>query len=147
MHRSPVPVAFLDHSPRREEMENGGPAGIEFVLLNNPVARLGDGMGSAVIGDCFLLFSRQVFQKAIAAWFSFRGGQVMVSEDRAAKQPWLTEAEGERLEKERERAEKERERAEKERERAEKERERAEKEQERAARLELERRLAELSGK
>ena len=51
-------------------MENGGPAGIEFVLLNNPVARLGDGMGSAVIGDCFLLFSRQVFQKAIAPWFS-----------------------------------------------------------------------------
>jgi len=74
-----------------------------------------------------------VFSEELAAWLSFRDGQVVVSEDRAAARPWLTEVERERLHKEHERAEKEHERAEKER--------------ERAARLELERRLAELTGK
>src|SRR6185295_17676742 len=34
--------------------------------------RFGDGMGCAVIGNCFLLSSRQVLQKTIAAWFSGR---------------------------------------------------------------------------
>lgn len=74
-----------------------------------------------------------VYSQELAAWLSFRDGQAVISEDRAGQQAWLSDVE--------------RERAEKERARAEKERERAEKEQERAMRLELERRLAELTGK
>jgi Uma2 family endonuclease len=78
-----------------------------------------------------------LFSHVLRAWLIFEDGQLEIAEDRAGTQRWLTELE-------RERADHERALAEAERERAEKDHERAEKERERAARLDLERRVAEL---
>ena len=95
--------------------------------------------------------SDAVFSEVLEAWLVPSDALLEVADDRAGKLRWLTgeeqalaETARERTEKERERAEKERERAEKELALAEKERERAEKERERTARLDLERRVAEL---
>jgi Uma2 family endonuclease len=85
-----------------------------------------------------------VHSHALSAWLHFEDGQLEIADDRAGTERWLTELEHERAEHERALAKAERERTEKERERAEKERERTEKERERAARLDLERRVAEL---
>ena len=74
-----------------------------------------------------------VFCETLEAWLAEEGGLLRISRDRAGHERWLTEQEYERAEKERERAEKEQERAEKER--------------ERAARIELERRIAEIEAK
>jgi hypothetical protein len=81
--------------------------------------------------------SAPAFSQVLEAWLLPDASQLDFADDRSGAHRWLN------LE-EQERAEKERERAEKEREHAEKERERAEKERERAARLDVERRLAEL---
>jgi hypothetical protein len=88
-----------------------------------------------------------VHSTQLDAWVSVWGTELVISRDRAARERWQTDAELLQRENERIHAEKERERAEKERERAEKERERAEKEREQAARIDLERRLAELEAK
>ena len=85
-----------------------------------------------------------VYSQALDAWISVDSRQIVISNDRAARERWLTDEERERAEQERAQAEKERAQAEKERERAEKEHERAEKERERAAREDVERRLREL---
>jgi hypothetical protein len=77
------------------------------------------------------------FSEVLEAWLVPADALLEIADDRAGKLRWLTGEEAER-------AAKERERAAKEHERAEKERERAEKEHERAARLDLERRVAEL---
>jgi hypothetical protein len=83
------------------------------------------------------LFERTAFGEEPAyceyldAWFIPRDQLLDIADDRAGQHRWQTSTE--------------RERAEKERERAEKEHERAEKERERATRIELERRLAELT--
>jgi len=71
-----------------------------------------------------------VFSEVLEAWLVPADARLEVADDRAGKQRWRTGEETERAEKEHERSEKERERAEKER--------------ERAARLDLERRVAEL---
>jgi len=84
------------------------------------------------------------FSEVLDAWLIPSDALLEVADDRSLKNRWLTGEQQARAEKDHEQAEKERERAEKEHERAEKERERAEKEQERAARLELERRVADL---
>jgi len=81
--------------------------------------------------------SDPVFSEVLEAWLVPSDALLEVADDRAGKLRWLT---GE----EKAVAEMEHERAEKERERAEKERERAEKERHQAARLDLERRVAEL---
>jgi hypothetical protein len=88
-----------------------------------------------------------VHSNALDAWLIAQPPRLVIAHDRAGSRPWLTETERERAEKERAILDWERERAEKERERAEKERERAEKEREQAARIELERRLADLEAK
>jgi hypothetical protein len=77
------------------------------------------------------------FCRYLQAWFIPNDLTLEVADDAHGEHLWPTEVQMEAIEKERERAEKERERAEKERERAEKERERA-------ARLDVERRLAQL---
>jgi hypothetical protein len=94
------------------------------------------------------------YSSVLDAWLSVDDGQLVISEDRAGARRWRTELERQgaaltqaQAEAEQARLHAEHERAEKERERAEKERERAEKERERAARLDLERRMAELEAK
>lgn len=77
--------------------------------------------------------SEPVHSSELDAWVSVGGTELVISRDRAAAEPWLTETALLRNERERERAEKERERTEKER--------------EQAARIELERRVAELEAK
>ena len=84
-----------------------------------------------------------VASEVLGAWLIPTATTLEIADDRAGAQRWLT---WEEIAAQRE-AEKERERAEKEHARAEKERERAEKEHERAARLELERRIAEIETK
>jgi hypothetical protein len=84
-----------------------------------------------------------VVSEALGAWLVPTAKTLEIADDRDAVRRWLP---WEELALE-EQARAERERAEKERERAEKERERAEKERERAARLELERRIAEIEAK
>jgi hypothetical protein len=88
-----------------------------------------------------------VHSDVLDAWLSVADRQLVIAEDRAGARLWRTELERERAAKERALAAEERERAEKEQARAEKEQERAEKERELAARLELERRVAELEAK
>jgi Putative restriction endonuclease len=88
--------------------------------------------------------------ETLGAWLIPTTTTLEIADDREGNRRWLNWEElavAEQAATERERAEKERERAEKEHERAEKERERAEKERERAARLELERRIAEIEAK
>jgi hypothetical protein len=88
--------------------------------------------------------------EVLGAWLIPTTTTLEIADDRDGARRWMTWEElaaAKEAETARERAEKERERAEKERERAEKERERAEKERERAARLELERRIAEVEAK
>jgi hypothetical protein len=84
-----------------------------------------------------------VASEVLGAWLIPTPTALEIADDREGARRWLTwqelaEVAGE---------EAERERAEKERERAEKERERAEKERERAARIELERRIAQIEAK
>jgi hypothetical protein len=91
-----------------------------------------------------------VASEVLGAWLLPTRTLLEIADDRAGSRRWMTGdevADVKQAEAERERAEKEHERAEKEHERAEKERERAEKERERAARLELERRIAEMKAK
>lgn len=88
--------------------------------------------------------SDAVFSEVLEAWLVPSDAVLEVADDRAGKLRWPTGEERERAEKEQALAEKERERAEKEHALAERERERMEKERERAARLDLERRVAEL---
>jgi Uma2 family endonuclease len=81
--------------------------------------------------------------EALGAWLIPTTSTLEIADDREGLRRWLTWEELAALEQ----ATTQRERAEKERERAEKERERAEKERERAARIELERRIAEIEAK
>jgi hypothetical protein len=67
-----------------------------------------------------------IFSEVLDAWFLHEGDRIHIADDREGRQPWMTDEQ---------------------RERAEKERERAEKERERAARLDVERRLAELEAR
>ncbi len=99
--------------------------------------------------DSFGLFERvaagdqPVFSEVLGAWLVPTATTLELADDREGLERWPT-WEDQMLT---DRAEMVRERAEKERERAEKERERAEKERERAARLDVEKRLAELERK
>lgn len=88
--------------------------------------------------------SDAAFSEVLEAWLVPSDALLEVADDRAGKLRWLTGEEQALAGQERERAEKEQALAGRERERAEKERERADKERERAARLDLERRVAEL---
>ena len=91
--------------------------------------------------------SEPVHSTELDAWFLARGTELAIARDRNGKECWQTEAEHAQAETQQALAAAQSMREEKEREREEKEREREEKERERAARLELERRVAELEAK
>jgi len=88
-----------------------------------------------------------VYSNELDGWFIVSDRQLLIAEDRAGSRPWQTEVERQRDEAARHRDEADRQRDVRERAEQERERERVEKEREHAARVELERRVADLEAK